>query len=105
VDAITEIINFKSYNPSFDDTYIINNLAELHMLNHVTFSYDLSNMPGIVNQQWKLSNSTSNIEDIYYSNPILTYLFKDKGYYTIELDLRDSNGNKNTVIKNILKII
>jgi hypothetical protein len=104
-NAIAEIINFKSYNPSFDDTYIINNLAELHSLNHVTFSYDLSNMPGIVDQQWTLSNSTSNIEDIYYSNPILTYLFKDKGYYTVSLDLKDSNGNKNTIIKNILKII
>ena len=103
--AINEEINFKSYNPNFDDTYIINNLAELHKLNHLTFSYDLSNMPGIISQQWKLINSAINIEDIYYSNPILTHLFKDKGYYTISLDLVDSNGNKNTTNKNILKII
>lgn len=105
VNAINEKINFISYNPSFDDTYIVNSMAELHLLNHMTFSYDLSNMPGIISQQWKLTNNTLNIEDIYYSNPILTHLFKDKGYYTISLDLLDSNGNKNTVNKNILKII
>ena len=103
--TIREQINFISYNPSFDDTYIINNMAELHLLNHLTFSYDLSNMPGIISQQWKLTNNTLNIEDIYYSNPILTHVFKDKGYYTVSLDLLDSNGNKNTVNKNILKII
>ena len=103
--TIREQINFVSYNPSFDDTYIINNMAELHLLNHLTFSYDLSNMPGIISQQWKLTNNTLNIEDIYYSNPILTHVFKDKGYYTVSLDLLDSNGNKNTVNKNILKII
>ena len=80
-------------------------MAELHLLNHLTFSYDLSNMPGIISQQWKLTNNTLNIEDIYYSNPILTHVFKDKGYYTVSLDLLDSNGNKNTVNKNILKII
>ena len=98
-------INFISYNPSFDDTYIINSMAELNLLNHLTFSYDLTNMPGVISQQWKLTNNTLNIEDIYYSNPILTHLFSDKGYYTISLDLLDSNGNKNTVNKNILKII
>jgi len=103
--SIDEKLNFVSYNPGFDDTYIINNLAELHMLNHVTFSYDLTNMPGIVSEQWRVINNTLNIEDIYYSNPILTYLFKEKGYYTVELDLLDSNGNKNTITKNILKII
>ena len=103
--AIREQINFISYNPSFDDTYIINSMAELNLLNHLTFSYDLTNMPGVISQQWKLTNNTLNIEDIYYSNPILTHLFEDKGYYTISLDLLDSNGNKNTVNKNILKII
>ena len=103
--AIDGQINFISYNPSFDDTYIINSMAELNLLNHLTFSYDLTNMPGVISQQWKLTNNTLNIEDIYYSNPILTHLFSDRGYYTISLDLLDSNGNKNTVNKNILKII
>ena len=103
--AIREQLNFVSYNPGFDDTYIINGLVDLHKLNHVTFSYDLTNMPGIVSQNWKVTNNTLNIDDIYYSNQVLTHLFKDKGYYTVELEIRDSNGNKNTITKNILNII
>ena len=99
------IVNFISYNPGFDDAYLINNMAELHLLNHVTFSYDLTNMPGIVSQRWRVINNTLNINDIYYSDPILTFLFKHKGYYSVELELRDSNGNKNKITKNILNII
>ena len=105
ISAIGERIRFVSYNPGFDDTYIINGLVDLHKLNHVTLSYDLTNMPGIVYQNWKLTNNTLDIDDIYYSNQVLTYLFKDSGYYTVELELRDSNGNKNTITKNILNII
>ena len=103
--TIREQLNFVSYNPGFDDTYIINGLVDLHKLNHVTFSYDLTNMPGIVSQNWKVTNNTLNIDDIYYSNQVLTHLFKDKGYYTVELEIQDSNGNKNTITKNILNII
>jgi len=103
--AIRGQLNFVSYNPGFDDTYIINGLVDLHKLNHVTFSYDLTNMPGIVSQNWKVTNNTLNIDDIYYSNQVLTHLFKDKGYYTVELEIQDSNGNKNTITKNILNII
>jgi hypothetical protein len=103
--TILEQLNFVSYNPGFDDTYIINGLVDLHKLNHVTFSYDLTNMPGIVSQNWKVTNNTLNIDDIYYSNQVLTHLFKDKGYYTVELEIQDSNGNKNTITKNILNII
>ena len=102
---ISEKINFISYNPGFDDTYIIDNLAELHLLNHITFSYDLTNMPGIVASDWKVVNNTLNVNDIYYNNPRLTHLFKHKGYHTVELTLRDSNGNKNRITKNILNII
>lgn len=102
---ITDAINFKSYNPSFDDTYIINSQATLHLLNHLTFSYDLTNMPGVIAQKWKLINNTLNVDDIYYNNQWLTYLFKHKGDYTVELELTDSNGNKNKTTKNILKIV
>lgn len=105
VGEITDKINFKSYNPSFDDTYIINSMATLHRLNHLTFSYDLTNMPGIVAQKWRLINNTLNVDDIYYNNQWLTYLFKYKGDYSVELELTDLNGNKNTTTKNILKIV
>jgi len=74
-------------------------------LNHLTFSYDLTNMPGVIAQKWRLINNTLNKDDIYYNNQWLTYLFKYKGDYTVELELTDSNGNKNKTTKNILKIV
>jgi hypothetical protein len=98
-------VHFTSYNPDYNDICIIDTHIEVNMLNHVTFSYDITNMPGIVSQEWKLKNNSQNIDDIYYNNTWLTYLFKHKGDYSIELELTDVNGNKNTINKNILKII
>ena len=62
-------------------------------------------MPGVISQKWRLINNTLEKEDIYYDNKWMTYLFKDKGYYTIELELTDLNGNKNITKKNIVNII
>ena len=70
----------------------------------MTFSYDISEMPGIVSQKWKLINNSINKEDIYYDNQWLTYLFDEKGEYTVELELTDVNGNRNITKKNILTI-
>lgn len=99
------IVHFTSYNPDYSDLQIIDSHKEIHMLNHLTFSYDITKMPGIVSQEWKLKNRSQNIEDIYYNNTWLTYLFSTKGEYEIELELTDVNGNKNKTNKNILKII
>lgn len=98
-------VHFESYNPNFNDLFVIDTHSEINMLNHITFSYDISKMPGIVSQKWKLKNNNKNVDDIYYNNTWLTYLFKHKGDYTIELELTDVNGNKNKTNKNILKII
>jgi len=98
-------LHFESYNPNYQDLCVIDTHMEVKRLNHVTFSYDTTNMPGIIGQRWTLKNNNENVNDIYYSNTWLTYLFKYKGDYTIELELTDVNGNKNTINKNILKII
>jgi hypothetical protein len=97
--------HFESYNPDYQDLCVIDSHMGVKRLNHVTFSYDITNMPGIIAQKWTLKNNNENVNDIYYSNTWLTYLFKHKGDYTVELELTDVNGNKNTTNKNILKII
>jgi hypothetical protein len=94
-----------SYNPNFFNLAVINSQEELKILNHLTLSYDITNMPGVVSQRWVLKNNTINVDDIYYNNKVLTYLFKHKGDYSVELELTDVNGNKNTTNKNIIKII
>ena len=95
----------ESYNPNFFDTNIIDSHKEIKILNHVTLSYDITNMPGIISQKWVLKNTTINIDDIYYNNQWFTHLFKHKGDYEVELELTDVNGNKNKTNKNIIKII
>ena len=97
--------HYECYNPTFFDLELIDTHKELRMLNHLTLSYDITNMPGIVSQKWVLKNNTLNIEDIYYNNKWLTHLFKHKGEYSVELELMDVNGNINTTNKNIIKII
>jgi hypothetical protein len=98
-------VHFESYNPNFNNLHVIDTHVNVNMLNHVTFSYDNTQMPGIILQKWTLKNNSKNVDDIYYNNQWLTYLFKHKGDYTLELELTDSNGNKNKINKNILKII
>ena len=98
-------VNYKGYNPTYNDLRIIYGHQNVSILNHVTFSYDKSNMPGVVSQKWKLTNISQNDGDIYYDNQWLTYLFKHRGDYVLELELTDCNGNKNQTKRNIITII
>ena len=102
---ISGIQHYVSYNPTFENLNIIRDHEAVKILNHLTFSYDLTNMPGIIKQEWTLINNSLDEKDIYYNNQWLTYLFESKGDYTIKLELTDSNGNKNVTTKNILTII
>jgi len=101
---IESFVKYQTYNPSFNDTYVVDDHSTINLLNHMTFSYDLTKMPGVINQKWRLINNSVNKEDIYYDNQWLTYLFDTKGEYSIELELTDINGNKNITRKNILTI-
>ena len=97
-------VKYQAYNPSFNDSYVIDDHGTINLLNHMTFSYDLTKMPGIIKQKWRLINNSVKKEDIYYDNQWLTYLFDTKGEYSLELELTDLNGNKNITRKNILTI-
>jgi hypothetical protein len=92
------------YNPSYVDTKVINQHDIYNKLNHFTFSFDNSKVPGIKNHEWSIKNNNQNIGDIYYNNRWLTYVFDEKGDYTIGLKLTDVNGNKMETTKNILTI-
>jgi hypothetical protein len=96
-------INYKSYNPKYNDIILFNDHANISLLQHVTFSYDKTNMPGIIDQEWKITNNNTG-ENIYYDEQWLTYLFTKRGDYTIELTLTDCNGNTNTVSRNMVSV-
>jgi len=102
--AVTHHNLHSSYNPSYVDTKVINQHDIYNKLNHFTFSFDNSKVPGIKTHEWSIKNNNKKITDIYYNNRWLTYVFDQKGDYTIGLKLTDVNGNKMETSKNILTI-
>lgn len=98
-------VHVQHFNPTWDDTVIFSDYAEVERSTHVTISTDISKFPGSKNAKWTITNITNpKITDIYYNNMWLTYIFKEPGYYSIQLEAEDTNGNKNLVKRNMLKV-
>jgi len=96
-------LHYVHYNPTFDTVRIINGSAEVEKSTHVTFALDKSQMPGIKKSTWKIYNdSNPEIDDIYYDNTWLTYVFKHSGDYRIALEVEDTNGNYNIIERNMI---
>lgn len=96
--------HYVSRNPTWNDTIFFESHATVSKLTHVTFSLDKTMMPGKTKPKWTLKNLTKNSPDIYYDNMWFTYLFKEAGSYSLSLELEDSNGNKNSITKNIITV-
>ena len=96
-------VHYVGYNPTYDTTKIINGSAEVERSTHVTFSLDKSQMAGMKNPTWKIYNQTNpNFNDIYYDNMWLTYIFRNPGSYKIEVEVEDTNGNRNIAERNMI---
>jgi len=92
-------------NPTFDNVRVFRDFAEVERSTHLTISCDITKMPGVKNQKWTISNSiSSEANDIYYDDMWLTYIFQYPGYYTIKLEVEDTNGNVNSIERNMLKV-
>ena len=94
-------------NPTWDSIRVLKYTEELPLLTVVNLTYDNSKMKGKKNPKWTLiKEDDNNFGNIYYNNKYFSYMFTEKGSYTIILELEDTNGNKNTVKKQeIIKII
>lgn len=93
------------YNPTFDDTRVFNDFAEVERSTHVTIACDGSKMPGLKNPVWRIQHSSNPAnDDIYYNNMWLTYIFQKPGYYSIELSAEDTYGNTNVIKRNMIKV-
>jgi len=94
-----------TYNPTYDDTRVFKDFAEVERSTHITLAADNSKMAGMKKPIWKIINeSNPTITDIYYNSMWLTYIFQEPGYYSIELSAEDTYGNKNVVKRNMLKV-
>ena len=95
----------KTYNPTYDNVNIFRSFAEVEKSTHVTISTDITKMPGIKNAKWTITNEVNpEVNDIYYDDMWLTYIFQHSGNYTIRLDVEDTNGNTNSIERNMLKV-
>jgi hypothetical protein len=98
-------LNCVHNNPTFDNVRVFRDFAEVERSTHLTISADITKMPGIKNQKWTITNSiSSEANDIYYDDMWLTYIFQHPGYYTIKLEVEDTNGNTNSIERNMLKV-
>lgn len=105
VSAASGEVHSVAYNPSWDNLKVFKNWAEVERSTHVTISTDISKFPGARKPKWTITNiSNPNINDIYYNNMWLTYIFQEPGDYSIQLEAEDTYGNKNVVQRNILKV-
>ena len=98
-------IHVKHYNPTWDDTKVFKNHATVERSTHITISTDISKFPGAKNPKWTITNlSNPEISDIYYNNMWLTYIFKEPGDYSIQLEAEDTYNNKNVIRRNMIKV-
>lgn len=94
-----------TYNPTYDDTRVFKDFAEVERSTHLTISADSSKMAGMKNPVWRIVNeSNPEINDIYYNSMWLTYIFQKPGYYSIELSAQDTYGNTNVTRRNMIKV-
>jgi hypothetical protein len=94
-------------NPNWNEIRILKYAHELPLCTVVNFTYDNSKINGKKNPIWKLSKEgDQDFTDIYYNNKFFSYMFTQRGSYTLSLQLEDTNGNKKEVTKQeIIKII
>lgn len=94
-------------NVSWDEIRLLKYNQEIPLCTTVNFTYDNARMPSKKNPTWILrKEGDSTFEDIYYNNKYFSYMFNQKGSYTLTLELEDTNGNKKSITKKeIIKII
>jgi hypothetical protein len=94
-------------NPDWNGIRVLKYAQELPLLTVVNFTYDSAKMWGKKNPVWKMvKEGDPNFPDIYFRNRYFSYMFTQKGSYSVSLELEDTNGNRKTVTKNeIIKIV
>jgi hypothetical protein len=94
-------------NPTWDNLRIYKYAETLPLLTTVNFTYDNCKIKGKTKSTWKLTKEDDlSFSDIYYNNQYFSYMFNQRGSYSLSLTIEDSNGNKKTVKKpEIIKIV
>ena len=94
-------------NPTWDNLRIAKYADEFPILTTINFTYDNSKIVGKTKPYWTLEKEDDPaFSNIYYNNQYFSYMFNERGSYSLSLTIIDSNGNKNTIKKSeIIKIV
>jgi hypothetical protein len=94
-------------NPTWDNLRIAKYADKFPLLTTMNFTYDNSKIVGKTQSEWFLEKEGDPaFSNIYYNNQYFSYMFNQKGSYSLSLTITDSNGNKNTIKKSeIIKIV
>lgn len=93
-------------NPTWNEIRILKYSQDLPLCTVVNFTCDPSKVCGKTNFEWELSKEGDpEFDDIYYNNQYFSYMFTERGSYTLTLTIEDTNGNQKTISKQeIIKI-
>ena len=87
-------------NPTWDTLRVLKYTQELPPGTLVNFAYDNSAIWGKRNPTWKLvKEGDSSFGDRYSTNRYFSFLFTERGSYTLSLTVEDTNGNTKEVTK------
>ncbi len=87
-------------NNDWNTTRIHKYAKDFPLLTQIEFTYSNSPMNGKTSPKWTLiKENDPEWVNIYYNNPYFSYLFTQKGSYTIELEITDNQGNIKTKTK------
>ena len=94
-------------NPTWNQIRILKYSQELPLLTVVNFCADNSALKGKTGYKRTLvKEGDQDFTDVVYENQYFSYMFHEKGGYTLSLEVTDSNGNKKVVTKReLIKII
>jgi hypothetical protein len=93
-------------NPTFDNLRILKYSKRLPVLSLLNFTYDNCQVHGKKKPVWKLSKELEgSTVDTYDRNRYFSFLFTEKGSYTLSLKLEDTNGNVVETTKRELIIV
>ena len=102
-----DTINFIDFNKknryqgnALNNAFVINNQVRMDKGSVITFVPDKSTIENVSEYHWRIFNSKTNLLVYRNFSNYMNYMFDEPGYYSIELNIRDTNGNNYSRRKN-----
>lgn len=93
-------------NPTWSSVRFAQDARKIPVGTRVLFTYENCGIKGKVSGDWTIKSiSDDNVTDFTHKNKFFSFVFNNKGRYSVELEIEDGNGNKQLGIKNEMFIV